>query len=117
MRPLLLGLAEASLGSDEQRERGEAAIELLYTQRARRRQQQPTLAARGGEVALESRWAGHFGHAVAPALLAGAHHDRAPVPQPVLDLMLVETHDGALGDERDDAAHAELGGLLHHPVH
>ena len=28
MRPLLLGLAEASLGSDEQRERGEAAIEL-----------------------------------------------------------------------------------------
>ena len=59
----------------------------------------------------------HHGHAVAPALLARCHGHGLPVGQFFLGTLALELEHAALGHQRRDAGHTQLGGFFYQPVH
>ncbi|MCY1361064.1 hypothetical protein D9M69_477170 [compost metagenome] len=110
-----LGVGEAAFRADQEGQRGRPGM--AGQRRGDRVEDQLQVRFGGLEpVGQGQRRVDQRQHRT-PALFAGADRHLAPVRQTLVGALVLQAHFAAFRDDRGDFRRAQLGGLLHRPVH
>ena len=115
---LLFCCRPTAFGADHKRNVARRGGRFLQALRMVQAQQQPRIGRRQIRqrfaVALQRP---HLRHHVAPALLAGRHHDFLPARHPFVGTLAGQPHNAALAQHRPNFGHAQFHAFLQGEIH